>query len=102
MYLGVLRNIGVLPQIGLGLETILLSFLLGHDEAGGGTIGQVGRVGSGHGSVGLDEGGFKLGHLGLRGHSDTVVLCDKIFTLGDLNTIINIRLEHERKSSIDL
>ena len=61
--LRILRDIGVTSEIGLGLEPELLGLVLGHDEAGGGAVGQVGGVGGGHGAVGLDEGGLELGHL---------------------------------------
>ena len=83
-YLGILGNIGVASEVGLWLESQLLGLVLGHDKAGGGAVGQVGGVGSGHGSVGLHKGRLQFGHLLLRGHADAVVLSDEILALRHL------------------
>ena len=74
-----------MSKICLGLESVLLCFLFGHYKTSGGTIGQIGGVGSGHGSVGFNKGRFQFGHLLLCGYSDTVILGDKILALGNLD-----------------
>ena len=74
-----------MSKICLGLESVLLGFLFSHDQTSGGTIGQIGGVGSGHGSVGFNKGRFQFGHLLLCGYSDSVILGDKILALGNLN-----------------
>ena len=84
-YLGILGNVCVLSKICLGLESVLLCFLFGHDKTSGSTVGQIGGVGSGHGSVGFNKGRFQFSHLRLCGYSDTVILGDKILALGNLN-----------------
>ena len=74
MVLGVLRHVCVGPEVCLGLESQLFGLLLGHDESGGGAVGQVGRVGGRHRPLGLDEGGLQLGQLLGWGDADSVVL----------------------------
>ena len=57
----VLGDVRKVTEIGDGFVAHSQGGLLGHDQGGGGAVGEVRRVGRGHGAVGFNEGSFQFG-----------------------------------------